>query len=129
MAVTFRNRTGSWKLVTDAIKARQSELPDLVEAKDELEALIVQADELHRMQQELHGDLKKTIRLRQEAEARGEELRQRLFGALHFRLGFKDEALHRFGMKPRRKRLRKTEEAPAPQPARPAPTSGDPAKQ
>ena len=129
MAITFRNRIGAWKLVTDAIEARQAELPDLADAKAELEALIVQGEHLARMQSQQYGDLKKTVRERRELETRGDELRQRLFGALHFRLGFKDEALHNFGMKPRRKRSRKVQEVPVPQPAPPAPTPGDPAKQ
>lgn len=137
MAVTFRNKVGGWELVTDAIKARQSDLPDLAEARAELESLIAQAKTLSVQQQEQFADLKKTVRLRREMETRGEDLRQRLFAALRFRLGFTDEALHKFGVKPRRPR-RKPEEAPAPQPAKPAPasqpvppapTSGDPAEQ
>jgi hypothetical protein len=126
MAITFRNKVGGWELVSDAIKARQAELPDLAEAQAELESLIAQAKSLSVQQQEQFADLKRTVRMRREMETRGEDLRQRLFGALRFRLGFTDEALHIFGMKPRKKR-RKTEETPAPQPASPAPTSGDPA--
>lgn len=129
MAVMFRSKVMGWKLVSNAMKARQAELPDLADAQVELDALIAQAEPLEHRQKQQSGALKRTIRERQELEAKGELLRRRLFGVLHYRLGFTDESLVDFGMKPEKKRRRKSEPAPAPQPAPPAPASGDPAKQ
>ncbi len=124
MAVTFRNKFGSWILLNDALKQRLAEMPDLVEGQAQLEALIVEAQGLASRQEELRGELSKVFRRRQEAEAAGEELRQRLFAAVQYKLGFKDEDLRAFGVTPRKRRRKSASPAPAPEapaPVKPAP--------
>ncbi len=129
MAVTFRNKFGSWILLNDALKQRLPEMPDLAEGQAQLEQLIIEAQSLASRQAELRGELSKVQRQRKEAEAAGEELRQRLFAAVQYKLGFKDEDLQAFGVKPRKRRRKAASPAPAPEaPAtvKPAPATDTP---
>jgi len=123
MAVTFRNKFGSWILLNDALKLRLAEMPDLAEGQAQLEELINEAQGLARRQEKLRGELAKVFRQRREAEAKGEELRQRLSAAVQFKLGFKDEDLRAFGVTPRKRRRKEAPPQPAPEapaPAKPA---------
>jgi len=61
------------------------------------------------------------VRLRREAETRGQDLRSRVAAQLRGKLGFKSEQLLKFGIPPRRKR-RKPEEKPGEKPPE-APTA------
>jgi hypothetical protein len=129
MAVTFRNKFGSWILLNDALKQRLPEMPDLAEGQAQLEQLIIEAQSLASRQAELRGELSKVQRQRKEAEAAGEELRQRLFAAVQYKLGFKDEDLQAFGVKPRKRRRKAASPAPAPDapaPVKPAPATDTP---
>jgi len=126
MAVTFRNKFGSWILLNDALKQRLPEMPDLAEGQAQLEQLIIEAQSLASRQAVLRGELSKVQRQREEAEAAGEELRQRLFAAVQYKLGFKDEDLRAFGVKPRKRRRKSASPAPAPEapaPVKPAPAT------
>jgi hypothetical protein len=123
MPITFRIKLGSWILLSDALKQRLAEMPDLAEGQAQLEALITEAQGLASRQAELTGELSKIVRRRQEAEVTGEELRQRLIAAVQYKIGFKDEDLRAFGAIPRKRRRKGSSPAPAPgapAPAKPA---------
>ncbi|MFL6260256.1 MAG: hypothetical protein ACJ76Y_11140 [Thermoanaerobaculia bacterium] len=66
-------------------------------------------------QQGLRGTLQETVRQRRELEKRGKVLQSLLAALLRGSLGFDNQTLLGFGVKPRRPR-RKKAEAPAPQP-------------
>lgn len=123
MAVTFRNRSGSWKQLASAVRKHLPQMPVLEESLIILEQHIEKAEALAHKQAALRGELQLTVREREEAEALGEELRQRMAAAVQAQIGFKTEMLHEFGITPR-KRRRKSE-APKnpenPSPASPAP--------
>jgi hypothetical protein len=123
MAVTFRNRFGSWKLLSNAVRKHLDQMPSLTASLEVLERHIEKAEALAHRQAALRGELQLTVRERTEAETLGEELRQRLAAAVQSQLGFKTEMLHEFGIAPR-KRRRKSEKNPDnPAPAAPAPAS------
>lgn len=118
MAVMFRTLAGGWKLLSNAVKKKLDQMPNLAAQQAELEAHIIRAEELANKQAALRAELQQTVKDRKEAEVRGEELRQRLAAAVQAQIGFKTEMLHEFGILPRKRRRNpKKPEAPAPAPA------------
>jgi hypothetical protein len=70
-------------------------------------------------QQDLRGALQETVRQRGELEKRGKVLRSLLASLLRGSLGFDNQTLLGFGVKPRRPRTKKKApgDTPAPQPS------------
>jgi len=125
MAVTFRNRSGSWKFLSNAVKNKLDQMPNLAPQQAELEAHIELAEALANKQGALRAELQQTVKDRLAAEAHGEELRQRLAAAVQAQIGFKSNMLHEFGILPRKRRRNpKKSDTPVPEPA-PAPTSAE----
>ena len=120
MAVTFRQRAGGWKLLSNAVKENLGEMPDLAAAQAELEQHIAEAEALANRQAALKADLQLTVRQRREAEVKGQDLRRRLAAKVQSHVGFKSERLHEFGIAPQRRR-RPEPKSPEPSPA-PSPT-------
>ncbi len=120
MAVTFRQRFGGWKLLSNAVKQNLEEMPDLAAAQAELEQHIAEAEALANRQAALKAELQTTVRQRREAETKGQDLRRRLAAKVQSHLGFKSERLHEFGIQPQRRRRpepKNPEPSPAPAPA------------
>ena len=65
-------------------------------------------------QQDLRGSLQETVRLRQGLEKQGTQAHLQIAAILRGNLGFDNQTLLGFGLKPRRPRRKKTP-APAPQ--------------
>lgn len=115
------------KIFTDCLLLRSSlepllpEMPHLSPEYGDLVEFLDIAGSLNARQQELTGELRRIVRLRQEAELRGLDLRSRVAFQLRGKLGFTNEQLLSFGLTPRRKPRRRETEEPEPAPEIPAP--------
>ena len=67
-------------------------------------------------QQDLRGSLQETVRQRKELEKRGKVLRSLLASLLRGSLGFDNQTLLAFGVKPRRPRKKAPGDTPQPGP-------------
>lgn len=92
----------------------------------ELASLIDEAHDLQVQQEATRAQFRELIRLRQEIELRGDDLRSRIASFLRGEFGSKSEKLLRFGITPLpRTKVRKPESPPLPQPEAPAPASDE----
>ena len=115
--ITFAKVVTDCDLLKTSLEPLLTELPHLTPEHTELVSFLDDARSLNTRQQELKGQLRQTIRLRQEAEVRGQDLRSRVAAQLRGKLGFKSEQLLKFGVPPRRKRARRSsEETPSTDP-------------
>ena len=102
------------ELLSVTLKTQLEEMPHLKDESESLDALIAELKGLDAQQSALRGRLSEIIRLRQEAERRGQSLRSRIAAQLQGKLGFTNENLLAFGINPRRPgRRRATPEIPA----------------
>ena len=90
-------------------------MPYLKAPVTDLEGLIAEAKTMDTRQQELRGNLQETVRQRQGLEKRGTDLRLHLASILRGSLGFDDQTLLAFGVKPRRPRRKKKPGESSPQ--------------
>ena len=97
-------------------------MPHLSPEYGDLVEFLDTAGSLNARQQELTGELRRIVRLRQEAELQGLDLRSRVAFQLRGKLGFTNEQLLSFGLTPRRKPRRRETEEPEPVPETPEPT-------
>ena len=109
--LTFEKVVSDCELLKGALEPLLGEMPHLNGENTELEAFLSEVKALRRQQKELTGRLREVVRLRQEAEARGQDLRSRVAAQLRGKLGFKNEQLLKFGVPPRRKPARRKAEA------------------
>ena len=116
---TFAKVVTDCDLLKASIEPLLTEMPHLTPEHTELVSFLADLRSLNTRQKELTGQLRRTIRLRQEAEVRGQDLRSRVAAQLRGKLGFKNEQLLKFGVPPRRQRVRRSSEETPP----PAPTS------
>jgi hypothetical protein len=114
---TFAKVVTDCDLLKTSMEPLLTEMPHLAPEHTELVSFLDDARSLNTRQNELTGQLRQTIRLRQEAEVRGQDLRSRVAAQLRGKLGFKNEQLLKFGVPPRRQRVRRSgEETPSPAP-------------
>ena len=110
-----------WELLNTALQPHLTDMPYLKDKVTELEGLITEAKAMDTKQQDLRGNLQETFRQRQDLQKRGESLRLHLAAILRGSLGFDNQTLLGFGVKPRRPRKKKkpgdTPQTPPPQPA------------
>jgi hypothetical protein len=104
------------ELLSTALQPHLADMPYLTDKATELEGLIAEAKGMDTRQQELRGNLQETVRQRQDLEKRGTSVRLHLAALLKGSLGFDNQTLLAFGVKPRRPRRKKKPEDP-PQPA------------
>jgi chromosome segregation ATPase len=115
---TLAKLIADWDLLNTALQSHLTDLPFLKDKAAELDALVAEAKEMDTQQQDLRGALQETVRQRQELEKRGKDLHLRVAALLRGSLGFDNQKLLGFGLKPRRPRRKKTpEDAPAPEPS------------
>ena len=125
--ITFARLVTDCELLKTAVEAELPTLPHLAEEHAGLEAFLTEAKELLARQERLRGEKQDVTRLRQAAEAKGQDLFNRASAVLRGKMGFKNQQLLRFGVAPRKSRTRRPKSAgPAP-PTTPAPTSNPPA--
>ncbi len=114
---TLAKLIADWELLHTALQPQLAEMPYLQDKAAELEGIITEAKGLDTRQQDLRGNLQETVRLRQELEKRGTGAHLRLAAILRGNLGFDNQTLLGFGLKPRRPRRKKTlAVAPPPSP-------------
>ena len=109
-----------WELLDTAIQPHLTDMPYLKDKVTELAGLIAEAKGMHTRQQDLRGSLQETVRQRQDLEKRGKGLRLRVAAILRGSLGFENQTLLGFGIKPRRPVRRKKTPPADTTPAEPA---------
>ena len=110
----FGRTITSWRLLLENLKPHLADMPHLQALVDELEALVAEAERLDGEQEIARGKLRELIRLRRDAEKKGEGVRRRVGSHLRGTFGFTSEQLIQFGLNPRpsRNRSRKPAEPP-----------------
>ncbi len=122
---TLAKLISDWELLNTALQPHLTDMPFLKDKATELDGLIAQAKGMDTKQQDLRGTLQQTVKERQDLEKRGTALRSELAALLRGSLGFDNQTLLAFGVKPRRPRKKKApgdtpQPAPQPQPQPPA---------
>jgi hypothetical protein len=105
-----------WELLNTALQPHLTNMPHLRDQAIELQGLITEAKGMDARQQDLRGNLQETVRQRKELEKRGTSLHLHVAAVLRGSLGFNNQTLLGFGLKPRRPRRKKPAEA-TPDPA------------
>jgi hypothetical protein len=106
--ITLAKLISDWELLNTALQPHLTDMPFLKDKATELEGLIAEAKGMDTKQQDLRGSLQETVRQRGELEKRGKVLRSLLASLLRGSLGFENQTLLGFGLKPRRPRRKKT---------------------
>jgi hypothetical protein len=114
--ITLAKLVSDWELLNTALQPHLTDMPFLKDKATELEGLIAEAKGMDSKQQDLRGSLQETVRQRRELEKRGKVLRSLLASLLRGSLGFDNQTLLGFGVKPRRPRNKKKAPGGAPQP-------------
>jgi hypothetical protein len=116
--ITLAKLISDWELLNAALQPHLTDMPYLKDKATELEGLIAEAKGMDTKQQDLRGSLQETVRQRKDLEKRGKVLQARLAAHLRASLGFDNQTLLGFGVKPRRPRKKK---APADTSTQPPP--------
>jgi hypothetical protein len=115
---TLAKLIADWELLNTALQPYLTDMPYLRDKSTELAGLITEAKEMDTRQQDLRGSLQETVRQRQTLEKQGTTLHLQVATILRGSLGFDNQTLLAFGLKPRRPRRKKTPDAtPPPAPA------------
>ena len=112
---TLAKLISDWELLDAALQPHLTDMPYLKDKVTELQGLITEAKGMDTKQQDLRGSLQETVRQRQALEKRGKDLHLHLAAMLRGTLGFDNQTLLGFGVKPRRRRKKKSP-ADTPQP-------------
>ena len=113
--ITFARLVTDCELLKSAVEAELPTLPHLTEEHAALDSFLAEAKALLARQERLRGEKQDVTRLRQAAEANGQELFNRTSAILRGKMGFKNQQLLRFGVAPRKTRTRRSKsEGPAP---------------
>ncbi len=126
--VTLAKLISDWELLNTALQPHLTDMPYLKDMVTELDGLITQAKGMDSKQQDLRGSLQETVRQRQALEKQGKDLHLRLSAVLRGNLGFDNQTLLGFGVKPRRPRKKKAPAETPPTTQEPAPTPAPAAK-
>jgi hypothetical protein len=113
---TLAKTIADWELLNTALQPHLTDMPYLKDMATQLAGLITDAKAMDTKQQDLRGNLQETVRQRQDLEKQGTSLHLRVAAILRGNLGFDNQTLVGFGLKPRRPRRKKT-----PTPVTPAP--------
>jgi hypothetical protein len=117
---TLAKLISDWELLNTALQPHLTDMPYLKDKVTELEGLITEAKDMDTKQQDLRGSLQELVRQRQALEKRGKDLHLHLAAMLRGTLGFDNQTLLGFGVKPRRPRRKKTPADPQQQQQQPA---------
>jgi hypothetical protein len=105
-----------WELLNTAIQPHLTDMPFLSEKAKALDTLIAQAKAMDAKQQDLRGAAQETVRQRKNLVKQGKTIQGSLAASLRANLGFENQTLLGFGIKPRRPRKKKATKDPAPPP-------------
>ena len=117
--VMLAKMISDWELLNTALQAHLTDMPYLKDMATELEGLIANAKGMDTKQQDLRGSLQETVRQRKLLVKQGGSLHLRVASMLRGNLGFDNQTLLGFGLKPRRPRRKKTPtpaDTPPPEP-------------
>ncbi len=115
---TLAKLIADWELLNTALQPHLTDMPYLQDKSAALAGLITEAKTMDTRQQDLRGSLQETVRQRQTLEKEGTTLHLQVAAILRGNLGFDNQTLLAFGLKPRRPRRKKTPDAtPPPAPA------------
>jgi hypothetical protein len=108
---SFADKMVAWEQLINSARPHLDEMPHLAAEIDALQTLIPEA-KARELEQEAHrARFHEATRLREDAEKRGIDLRNRLVAKLQGHFGPKSERLREFGIHPRLpRRRRQTEE-------------------
>lgn len=106
-SLSLKEKLSIWETLSVNLKAQLEEVPHLSEDQSALERLTEEGRALE-AQQGIHmAALRETNRQRLDLERRGDELRDRMAGALRHKYGPTSKRLHEFGLKPKAERRRR----------------------
>ena len=111
---TLAKLIADWELLHTALQPHLTDMPYLRDKATELQGLITEAKGMDTRQQDLRGNLQETVRQRKDLEKRGKSVHLHVAAVLRGSLGFDNQTLLSFGLKPRRPRRRKTADAAPP---------------
>jgi hypothetical protein len=121
--LTLAKLISDWELLDAALQPHLTDMPYLKDKATELEGLIAEAKGMDTKQQDLRGNLQETVRQRKDLEKRGKTVHLRLAAILRGNLGFDNQTLLGFGLKPRRPRKKKAPDATPPPAQTPTPAA------
>jgi hypothetical protein len=104
---SLKEKLANWEMMSANLKAQLTDIPHLTADQAALERLVAEGQTLAAQQGVHLASLRETNRQRFDLEKRGDELQDRLSGALRCQFGAKSPKLHEFGVKPRAPRRRK----------------------
>jgi len=105
---TLAKLIADWELLNTALQPHLTDMPYLKDKATELQGFIAQAKDMDTRQQDLRGNLQETVRQRQGLEKQGTKAHLQIAAILRGNLGFDNQTLLGFGLKPRRPRRKKT---------------------
>jgi len=114
---TLAKLIADWELLHTALQPHLTDMPYLQDKATELEGLIAEAKGMDAKQQDLRGNLQETVRQRKGLEKRGRSAHLRVASILRGNLGFDNQTLLGFGLKPRRPLRKKPPTVAPPAPA------------
>lgn len=115
---TLAKLISDWELLNAALQPHLTDMPYLRDRATELQGLIAEAKGMDTRQQDLRGNLQETVRQRKDLEKRGKSVHLHVASVLRGSLGFDNQTLLGFGLKPRRpRRKRAADSTPPPEPA------------
>jgi hypothetical protein len=118
---TLAKTIADWELLNTALQPHLTDMPYLKDKSTQLQGFIAQAKDMNAKQQDLRGTLQETVRQRQALEKQGTAAHLEIAAILRGNLGFANQTLLSFGLKPRRPRKKKPADVtPAPAPEAPA---------
>jgi hypothetical protein len=123
---SFEKVVTECELVKAALESLLTDMPHLTQEHADLSAFLVDVKSLNTRQKELTGQVRQVTRQRRETALRGVDLRSRVAAQLRGKLGFKNEQLLKFGIPPRRKKHKKTQQPTGTPPPGGTPTPGTP---
>ncbi|HEY0553099.1 MAG TPA: hypothetical protein VGG20_02475 [Thermoanaerobaculia bacterium] len=106
--VALAKLISDWELLNTALQSHLTDMPYLKDMVTELQGLITEAKDMDTKQQNLRGSLQETVRQRKILVKQGGSLHLRVGSMLKGNLGFDNQTLLGFGLKPRRPRRKKT---------------------
>ena len=119
---SLSERVTRWDTLVTNLKSEVAALPHVADDLKSLEDLLTQARALESQQQDLRSQARKATSTLKSLGQQGDAVRSRLGANLRGKFGFTDEALIKFGFKPRAIVRRKSKKVtdPAPEPTAPA---------
>lgn len=104
---TFKEKIGTWDTMNKNLRDCLTEIPYLAEDQEALDRLLARSRSLEAQQGMYIASLREVNRQRVEIEREGDELRNRLAGALRHKFGETSMRLFAFGLKPKAEHRRR----------------------